>query len=478
MKFAKNQVWSFGKTSKTSAISTQINTPGPGRYTNISKSSSTNGIKFSKETRLKSQVVHTPGVGQYETLKVSFAPKYTISAKSNNKLAQVNFNSTPDTPGSGRYNLNDFKNNKSQTPKYSIIGKPKSTKISDNPGPGQYSINLFNVDKTNTGHTISKTKREINIATYSTNNISTPGPGRYNSDINNKAKSPSFSMKGKGNNDTFVVKKTPGPGSYINPDVFGKDAPKYSMPKNEHNKTTIDKNGYSNKSMFLSSSNMLTPGPGRYNINEGITFTKDNSKGFKLGTQKRDFKYSNNNPGPGEYSPKQVHKGKTPQYSLGKTKRIETEEDINKKMNRVSSPGPGRYNVLEGMSISSNVNKNKGFTMSAKPKTIKPSEVPGPGNYSEKLSSVKGNTSAFSFPRAMKSSNFDSVTPGPGRYNNNFNSSTISSVITLKFGKDSKNKPNVSETPGPGQYKIPCSIRDVNDFQKVGGKFDDTFKYV
>ena len=49
-----------------------------------------------------------------------------------------------------------------------------------------------------------------------------------------------------------------------------------------------------------------------------------------------------------------------------------------------------------------------------------------------------------------------------------------------KIGKASKNgmmkigKGN----PGPGMYRIPCSIVDVNDYTREKGNFDKNFRYV
>ena len=35
-----------------------------------------------------------------------------------------------------------------------------------------------------------------------------------------------------------------------------------------------------------------------------------------------------------------------------------------------------------------------------------------------------------------------------------------------------------SDTPGPGQYHIPCAIVDVNDYTRESGKFDPNFRYI
>lgn len=52
------------------------------------------------------------------------------------------------------------------------------------------------------------------------------------------------------------------------------------------------------------------------------------------------------------------------------------------------------------------------------------------------------------------------------------------SEAKYSFGKDKKFKGQNNETPGPGQYKIPCSIVDVNEYTRAVGKYDSTYKFV
>jgi hypothetical protein len=35
-----------------------------------------------------------------------------------------------------------------------------------------------------------------------------------------------------------------------------------------------------------------------------------------------------------------------------------------------------------------------------------------------------------------------------------------------------------NETPGPGQYHIPCSMVDVAGYLRSGGSFDPHYKYI
>jgi len=46
----------------------------------------------------------------------------------------------------------------------------------------------------------------------------------------------------------------------------------------------------------------------------------------------------------------------------------------------------------------------------------------------------------------------------------------------FKFSKDPKMKWGKSQHPGPGHYKIPCSMVDVPRY--MGGKFEEAYKFV
>ena len=35
-----------------------------------------------------------------------------------------------------------------------------------------------------------------------------------------------------------------------------------------------------------------------------------------------------------------------------------------------------------------------------------------------------------------------------------------------------------SDSPGPGQYHIPCSFDDINDYTREQGQFDPNFRYI
>lgn len=64
--------------------------------------------------------------------------------------------------------------------------------------------------------------------------------------------------------------------------------------------------------------------------------------------------------------------------------------------------------------------------------------------------------------------------PGPGMYSQDKKESSSK----YSFGKDSRGKNVTSDTPGPGQYYIPCSIVEVPSYLKAGGSFDPRYKVV
>lgn len=64
--------------------------------------------------------------------------------------------------------------------------------------------------------------------------------------------------------------------------------------------------------------------------------------------------------------------------------------------------------------------------------------------------------------------------PGPGNYTTGFVDNPNRS---FKFGTEKRDKGAVNGTPGPGQYRIPCSIVDVAGYN-ANGAFDGTYKYI
>ena len=340
---------------------------------------------------------------------------------------------------------------------YSIVGKGIKNKSTDfSPGPGQYD-NSNKLNLSNLKNNFSKSKRNLQLIDI-IGLGDTPGPGNY--DLNNYKKIKpsnnvaSFSREKKNYNNKYGF-STPGPGNYSI--QYINTAPAISIGKDKRNRTFIKESSDSN-------------GP-KYNINFSNKSSIVNNIKFNKAqrfTEKKDLI-----PGPGTYKSNTKEAINTKNgFSFCKNKVNNT---LNNSILNQTSPGPGQYNYEYVM------NKlNKGgysFTKSIKGKNqIKSLSItPGPGQYNDNYNVIKSSTTNIKFGKDIKIKNNDnSEIPGPGAYNGN----KLNNSNSITFTKDKKYKEIRNNSPGPGQYKIPCSIRDVNDYSIVNGNFDMRFKYI
>lgn len=63
--------------------------------------------------------------------------------------------------------------------------------------------------------------------------------------------------------------------------------------------------------------------------------------------------------------------------------------------------------------------------------------------------------------------------PGPGHYCIDKRDN-----VGHKFDREGRMKDRKKLPVGPGIYRIPCSIVDINPYTREAGKFDPNFKYV
>ena len=63
--------------------------------------------------------------------------------------------------------------------------------------------------------------------------------------------------------------------------------------------------------------------------------------------------------------------------------------------------------------------------------------------------------------------------PGPGNYNLKLEQNN-----SIKFGTEKRDWKIKSDTPGPGQYYIPCSMVDVPRYTRGGSSFQEKWKFV
>ena len=227
---------------------------------------------------------------------------------------------------------------------------------------------------------------------------------------------------------------TPAPSHYHPNDSFTLEKVAYSISfgvKNELHKTT----------------NMLSPGPGNYAINNSR-----GCKNVKFGTGKRESlecKSTKYVPGPGAYKITENKNSSSHKFIFSKGKR----EGI---LNKSFAPGPGNY-VIKGIFG----NEGTKPTMQGRPTSApKEGRMPGPGAYNPNK-----KTNAPSYKISMQTRkdvlNSNMHVPGPGQYKSD--SFTFASNMTKapkwKIGKDKRDniKLNLS-VPGPGTYGVKTTI--------------------
>lgn len=52
------------------------------------------------------------------------------------------------------------------------------------------------------------------------------------------------------------------------------------------------------------------------------------------------------------------------------------------------------------------------------------------------------------------------------------------SAPKYRFGSEKRGGSAKNDTPGPGQYHIPCAVVDVNDYTRSAGAFDPHYRYI
>ena len=119
------------------------------------------------------------------------------------------------------------------------------------------------------------------------------------------------------------INDSPGPGRYNIRKNIGEEAPQYSI--------RIKNNEFGKE--------FMTPGPGKYNNDQLITYKHYPS--WKIGTSSRNndlkMKIKEGFPGPGAYQYYDKHLLSPPKYRFG------TQKKYNDKFN--DNPGPGSYHI-------------------------------------------------------------------------------------------------------------------------------------
>ena len=404
----KNPEWKIGTSQRPKE--SNIDNPGPGTYETRFKFP--DGPSYSIRTR-KREVIDedqiTPGPSSYEPKTFDKKSSYTFGHKYKNKESEI-------TPGPGKYEIRKEKDLKVPS---SIFGHEKkffSSKEADLvPGPGQYNGNIAT---TNIHHPKYSFGREKRVTDKINEN---PGPGTYKHLIytGNEGKRISMGLKYKSRSTEHL----PGPGQYVtyNYNIVSRKLPDIKIGKA--------------KRFLLDNSLVENPGPGQYDISDGIKYTKLQKPSWKIGTSiRRPLNEAIETPGPGNYNlTGKIGEGK-PQYSM----RIKDKE----KGDRYVTPGPGRYNNSE-------MNLYK--------------------HYPEWKIGTSQRDDALQ--RQIKEG-----FPGPGNYHSN--DKHLTSKPKYGFGTQKRYKDKYNDNPGPGSYHIPCSIIEVNDYTRKQGNFDETYKNI
>ena len=444
MKFSYVPAYGFGKAKKNELNKTdQLITPGPGKYYPIKIIHKNPEWKIGTSQRPKESNIDNPGPGTYETrFKFPDGPSYSIRTRKREVIDEDQITPGPSsyepkifdkkssytfghkyknkeseiTPGPGKYEIRKEKDLKVPS---SIFGHEKkffSSKEADLvPGPGQYNGNIAT---TNIHHPKYSFGREKRVTDKINEN---PGPGTYKHLIytGNEGKRISMGLKYKSRSTEHL----PGPGQYVtyNYNIVSRKLPDIKIGKA--------------KRFLLDNSSVENPGPGQYDISDGIKYTKLQKPSWKIGTSiRRPLNEAIETPGPGNYNlTGKIGEGK-PQYSM----RIKDKE----KGDRYVTPGPGRYNNSE-------MNLYK--------------------HYPEWKIGTSQRDDALQ--RQIKEG-----FPGPGNYHSN--DKHLTNKPKYGFGTQKRYKDKYNDNPGPGSYHIPCSIIEVNDYTRKKGNFDETYKNI
>ena len=450
MKFSHVPAWGFGKSKKLEIDKTDpLYNPGPGQY---APKRGGNGPtwRIGSALRESKNLNKNPGPGQYDIPnKVFTGPKYSIATKSGA------FDPTKNsfTPGPGQYNATT--KNRPSSARYTMRAKPNERNNEITPGPGNYNIRVekdLEAPSYKFGHD-KKRGLEYDNARY------VPGPGNYeyNADILHE-KHPKFSF-GKEIRGDSKGYKTPGPGQYEYKNYIGKEGPKITMSAKFNSRLQEGDRRY-------------VPGPGQYDETNTNKY-KNKNPSYRIGTAKRRGLYNSlDNPGPGQYAPDKYTNNvrpKTPSWKIGTGKR----PDLNP--GDKSTPGVGNYNISKNIGSGgpkySMVGKGNAGDLGNK--------NPGPGQY-ENSNAIYRKNPSWKIGTSQRDDELKRVkregVPGPGNYE--CDDKTKINAPKYKFGSEKRGYVKKSDTPGPGQYRIPCSFDDINDYTREQGIFDPKFRYV
>lgn len=457
-------------------------TPGPTHYVIKDISNRSPSWKISESKRKEINLnSYTKQCGEYRYKSfIGEGPKYTFSQKFNldgttDGKRHPKANAIVPTPGPGTYEIkSEF-----DGPKYSIGLKRIQKSLSQGdlsvPGVGSYQLRKDSSLKVPC-HVFGKEKREnLNMNSSALNY---PGPGKYsNENDKNSTVTPFWSFtkserfrKLKPRNPKVSRLNVPGPGTYNFGDITGNEGPHFSFPKDKFNHSdSVD------ESMLNRIKNY--PSPSTYN--KSIDYIPDMPK-YTISKMDRnqlnaiDSKFQTICPGPGKYDPNKDVSSTLKRITncvIDKSKRYEEEND-NPKIKKIITPGPGWYNIKNGL-----LPQGPKYTIRNVKKTTKMRDVPGPGKYNP-LYNIRHKEPSYSIGKEQRCDDLKIVKknnyPGPGKYN------VVEMNLAPKysFPKNDFRKNRKAEVPGPGFYKIPTSFDYISDMTRSQGTFNPIYRYV
>ena len=360
----------------------------------------------------------SPGPGAYDAEKGDHLTKKNLATTALLKQSISRPSSKTNNVGPGQYETEEpFA--KVRGFYFAGSGHRGATKPTDAPGPGQYdyidTLNGLNSSQKNT--VFSKAPRPDSITR---SKIGVPGPGQYNiTELPSKVDQ--FRSNG-GYRFTHSTKSS----------------------------------NHGNRDM---------PGPGAYDADTGLGGTMNRSKGYSVSRAPLRPDSSNKFvPGPGAYTPPDTLTANANGIKFGKAARRGLERDSD-------APAPNAYNILDtdivqkrspGVKFGKSVPKNPG------------SSVPGPGNYEVPVTAIS-SSQGTRFSRASRTHYKENAVPGPGQYDSSIYGNSTNKG-TFRFDKQQRGKQALSNVPGPGTYDLKGDNGTKYSFQKnprMGQKAND-----
>ena len=486
---------SFGRGFNINNVMDSYSSPGPGSYDPklINKKSKNNDWMFRQKT---------------------FYKKRQTENKENQKINNLK---SPNIKPSDFYNVQEKYINESKKPrilKYSFgkatrieYKEKKKNNIKTLRPKSSNIINKFEEEKNNFGDNCPnniKFEEEKNIKGDKSQNLKNiknnkkeedkeeddiPGVGKYNIRGSLKVPVTKFGTEEKGLKYDKII--SPGPAKYnLREKEFGKTNTKYSIPKGprgiKERPFTPGPGKYDPSSNLIKRRSIQysfpkdrrmhyfensNPGPNKYNTTAKFG---ENAKKITMSPYGRNPIKSNDFPGPNKYNPDyKILKTKYPKYKIGTSKRKNL-YDVNP-----TFPAPNKYYINERYSSQRPKSSTWKIGTSKRPPLYQDSKTPGVGMYS--LRNNKNNGPKYTLRGKFDIKNKEKR-PGVGQYNI-FQSSQymMKKEPKWKIGKSSRDDMLTNDkrgNPGPGMYRIPCSVVDVNSYTREKGKFDKNFIYV